>query len=358
MVEAKTISWLAWRRRGVLPTVALLTLGCTVPNDQEGTGEGTTLLPATPELATGDTILGTNWTEGDWEILRDKVRWAVAEGLHELPVGEALARLGATFVGTTYTPRTLGAPGPEHLVINLRELDCVTFIENLLALTWLVRNEGEVVLTDRGRALRAYEGYLRSVRYRGGVLDGYPSRLHYFSEWLQDNHDRGLVELKTETLGGITDGERIDFMSTHPEAYRQLADPGTLAAVKRTEERLDANAPHLFVPEARIAHVAGGVTDGDLIAATSTVQGLDVAHTGIALWREGKLHLLHAPLVGKSVEISEVSLAERIEGLSGQERHLWSRAHASGPEALGTWLGWKSVPAPPGRAEPVFQPTT
>jgi hypothetical protein len=71
--------------------------------------------------------------------------------------------------------------------------------------------------------------------------------------------------------------------------------------------------------------VAAGIRDGDVIAATSTVAGLDVAHTGLALWVDGSLHLLHAPLVGDSVEISTVPLAERILSINGQDGILVAR---------------------------------
>ncbi len=65
--------------------------------------------------------------------------------------------------------------------------------------------------------------------------------------------------------------------------------------------------------------------DGDIIAATSTVAGLDIAHTGIALWRDGRLHLLHAPLAGGVVQISEVPLAERIQRIDGQDGVMVAR---------------------------------
>jgi hypothetical protein len=55
------------------------------------------------------------------------------------------------------------------------------------------------------------------------------------------------------------------------------------------------------------------------------VSGLDVAHTGLALRIDGRLHLLHAPLVGDSVEISEVPLAERILDISGQDGIMVAR---------------------------------
>jgi hypothetical protein len=128
----------------------------------------------------------------------------------------------------------------------------------------------------------------------------------------------------TEELGGERDAEPVNFMSTHPDAYRQLADVANVERVRATEATLSA-AGRTYVPEDRIAEAASGIQDGDIIAATSTVPGLDVAHTGLALWVDGALHLLHAPLVGDSVEISTVPLAERILSITGQDGILVAR---------------------------------
>lgn len=265
------------------------------------------------------------WTDADWQVLDHKVRWAVAAGLDTLPLGSAIARLGETFVGTTYTPGTLEVPGPERVVINLRALDCVTFVENLLALTRFIRQDGSAALANRPAAEARYAGYLEELRYRGGHLDGYPSRLHYFSEWLSDNAQRGRLVLLARDLGGIQDTEPLSFMSSHPGSYRQLAEPGVLEQIRTMEARLNAGPARWYLPEDRIASVASQIHDGDVIAATSTLPGLDVAHTGIALWKDGELHLLHAPLVGKSVELSTLPLAQRILDLKAQDGIMVAR---------------------------------
>jgi len=265
------------------------------------------------------------WTDLDWRILDTKVRWAVAQRLDTLPIGTAIARLGETFVGTTYTPGTLEPPGPEHVVVNLHELDCVTFIENMLALTRFIRQDGIAALADRAAAEARYSRYLEELRYRGGHLEGYTSRLHYFSEWLSDNASRGRLLLLARGLGGVPDSEPLSFMSGHPAAYRQMADPGVPAAIRAMEQRLNAGPPRWYIPEKGIAAIADQIHDGDLIAATSTLAGLDVAHTGIALWKDGRLHLLHAPLVGKVVEISVLPLADRILEIKSQDGIMIAR---------------------------------
>jgi hypothetical protein len=272
-----------------------------------------------------DSIPGTPWTLEDWRVLGEKIRWAAARRLDTLELGEAIAALGATFVGATYRPGTLEAPGAERLIVNLRELDCVTFIENVLALTRFARHDGLALLADPPAARATYERYLRDLRYRGGMIEGYPSRLHYFSEWLAENELAGRVRQITRDLGGATDKEPIDFMSKHPAAYRQLMEAGVLDAIRAMEDRLNRAPPRWYLPEAHIAGTAGQIRNGDVIAATSTVAGLDVAHTGFALWRHGKLHLLHAPLVGRSVEISDQPLAERILAITSQDGIMVAR---------------------------------
>ena len=253
------------------------------------------------DMASGD------WAAQDWRVFRQKVRWAEAMRLDTLSMGDAVVRLAETFVGWTYTPQTLEVPGPERVVVNLAELDCVTFIENVLALVRYQARFGAVDEADPELARERYESLLEAIRYRGGGLSGYTSRLHYFSEWLTDNQDRGLVALRTAELGGIEDAEAIDFMSTHPSAYPALADDAdAVQAIRDVENRLNRNA-RLYIPDLAIGGIADRISDGDLIAATSTVTGLDIAHTGIAIRIDGRLHLLHAPL------------ADRILGIGSQD---------------------------------------
>jgi N-acetylmuramoyl-L-alanine amidase-like len=264
------------------------------------------------------------WLDSDWNIFRSKVEWAARQGLDTVPLPTAIAAIGRSFVGTPYVPHTLEADGPEHLVIDFRGLDCVTFVENSFALARFVTSGGQALLADRPAAEARYGVLLEQLRYRDGVIDGYPSRLHYFSDWIADNARRGLVTDVTREIGGVRDDEPIDFMTTHTDAYRQLSDPANVERLREVEQRL-TEAGHWYVPQDRIAAVSDRIQDGDIIAVTSTVSGLDVAHTGIALWVDGSLRLLNAPLVGDSVQISELSLADRVLGIKGQDGILVAR---------------------------------
>lgn len=246
----------------------------------------------------------------DFAIFSEKMRWAYSERLDTLPLGEIMARLGRTFLGTTYTPGTLDGEGPERLVVNLRELDCVTYVENVLAMSRLIK--------ARSADYNAYKAQLVRIRYRGGVLDGYPSRLHYFSDWIQDNESKGIVRDLTRDLGGVRRGGEIDFMSKNRSSYPRLSDPANLAAMERIEKAINGRSRY-YIPQDRIEKIEDRIRDGDIIGMTTTIGGLDITHTGIAVRIDGRVHLMHAPLVGKSVEISEVPLAERVKGIANQD---------------------------------------
>lgn len=258
------------------------------------------------------------WSAEDWQLFQDKVRWAVAQGLDTVPVGEAIVRMGESFVGTPYRAGTLEVPGPERMVVNLHELDCVTFVETVLALTRFVRRDGVVVLGDSVIAQLLYEHHLRDIRYRAGMIQGYASRLHYFSDWLGENAQAGHVDIVTASLGGVPDPRPITFMTSHANSYPALSDSVTLAQIQLVEGRLNAGPPRYVIPKDSIGAIVNGIHDGDVIAAATTVAGLDVSHTGFAIWRSGELHLMHAPLTGQPVEISPLPLPERIMGISSQ----------------------------------------
>lgn len=305
----------------LLLLAALLAAGCGSGDDDPGSAVPEAALEVAPEpprpsptAADSSDLLREN-RAADSIIAMERIAWARQQRLDTLPTGTLMAAIGRTFVGTPYVPQTLELEGQERLILNLRALDCVTFVENVLALARTVK---------AGGGFAEFERELQRIRYRTGEITGYPSRLHYFSEWISANAQKGLVTNVTQELGGVVDREPIDFMSRNRQAYRQLADQATFQEVLALERRLQGETRY-WIPKAQIASVAEGIRDGDIIAATSALPGLDVAHTGLAVWVDGQLHLMHAPLVGDSVEISDRPLAERIQRIARQDGIMVAR---------------------------------
>jgi len=315
------ISSLLWR---VFLPLLLVALGGCGGGDGGRVGEGDEGPEADPESWEGDVVAATRTlrpqegTDRDWELFRATVTRAWEEGLDTLPINEVMVTIGLSFVGTPYVPATLEVAGEEDVVVNFEEFDCVTFVENVLALARFVRLHDREILESEWGAREAYRGTLREIRYRRARVDGYSSRLHYFSDWIRDNEGKGLVREITQEMGGEEDYKAIDFMTTHPDAYRQLANLANLRAIQETEFQL-SGLRRFKIPEEEIQTWMSWIQDGDIIAATSTVDGLDVAHTGLAYWQGSELHLLHTPLVGGAVEVSRLPLATRILRQTGQD---------------------------------------
>jgi hypothetical protein len=235
------------------------------------------------------------------EILREKFRIATAESLQTRPIGAVMAAVGTSFIGTPYVAHTLEVSGPEHLVVNLQGLDCTTFVESVLAISRCIKLQR--------MTYDAFTRQLQLIRYRSGNIDGYPSRLHYFTDWIGDNSRKGIVRDITRVLGGIPFTKTIDFMSTHRTSYVQLSDDGVATAIRAVEVRLSSSV-RTYVPKADVPGVQEKLRDGDIIALTTSIPGLDVSHTGLIRMKGGRPCYLHAPLSGGTVRLSQGSLAD------------------------------------------------
>ncbi len=249
------------------------------------------------------------------------VRWAGQlreEGLVDPddPTGRAAARVGELAAGTPYEAYTLeaylkagGSPSrTEPLTLHLDRFDCVSLVESCLAVARVAHGPG-------APAWSSFADEMERMRYRGGVREGYVSRLHYFSEWLDDNARRGLVTILGEELGGHADTRPLRFMSTHADAYPALAMPEVLTQIGEMERSLDGT-PRWVIPTASIESVSDRIETGDVLAFATSIEGLDVTHAAFA-YRDaaGVLRVLHAPLSGGVVEVTESTLTQYVAAI-------------------------------------------
>ncbi|MEJ2583528.1 MAG: DUF1460 domain-containing protein [Robiginitalea sp.] len=238
----------------------------------------------------------------DREIFRNMM--GELQALSGDAMGATMVAVGAKFLGTPYVASTLELDGQEKLVVNFRGLDCTTFVENVLAISRL-KHEGKA-------DWESYLNTLEKIRYRQGTLQGYPSRLHYFTDWIRDNEQKGLVKDVTRQIGGVSAEKEINFMGTHPELYPALGREGNLEQIRRVETSLSIN-PLFVLPAKEVAKQEESLQDGDIIALATEIKGLDVTHTGIAVTgKDGRIHLLHASTEG-AVMITKAPLSEYLK---------------------------------------------
>ena len=245
------------------------------------------------------------YSEKDIEICNSTFQFAVDETLQTKPIGKVIVEVGKTFIGTDYVSHTLEVAGEERLVINLTGLDCNTFLEYVLVFARNIK-QGKTTFDD-------FKNELILLRYRDGKIEKYPSRLHYFTDWIYDNEKKAVVKDITKDLGGEPLKLDLSFMSDHPQYYKHLKEnPAFIPVIKQQEEEI-SKRKYYYIPKEKIAEIENKIEDGDLLAFTSTVKGLDVNHVGIAVrLDDGRIHLLHAPNVNYKVQISEFPLSEYV----------------------------------------------
>ena len=248
---------------------------------------------------TATTGCGPHVATEDRERFEACMQYARTGELDSLARAERVAKVGMFFAGTPYEGGTLDGEGEERLVVNLRAFDCVTFVDNVLAISMLDSYQGN----DMQPFLQA----LQKVRYRAGRIEGYTSRLHYSTDWLHEMEKGGIVRDITPELGGIPFIKPVDFLS------RQMQTKGDTLLyreMKHVETAINARK-RVYLPKEKVTEeVCKHIQDGDILLFTTNRPGLDTGHVGIAKRVDGEVHLLHASSSEKRVTVTPGNLVD------------------------------------------------
>ncbi|MEG4999129.1 N-acetylmuramoyl-L-alanine amidase-like domain-containing protein [Microcoleus sp. B4-D4] len=219
------------------------------------------------------------------------VQYAKQQNLPDRAIGEILQAIADNFLGKPYAENLLDNSGEEKLIVTLNKFDCVLFVETVLAIS-------------RGLSVKDYDyqnfvNRLEQQRYVNGKMNGYCSRLHYFSEWINDNQKRKTVENITAELGGVPMNKTLNFMSQHRSSYPQMVkDEATYQCIVNQEADLAKTIVN-YIPTNRIKSIYSQLKPGDIVAVATDLKGLDVTHTGFVYRNaDGNLGLIHASPAG------------------------------------------------------------
>jgi len=215
-------------------------------------------------------------------------------------MGELVGAIGMELRGIPYVGATLELyEDREVCSVNLTGLDCVTFFESALGFARMLKN-GE----GSPEAMMAQVTY---TRYRDGKVTDYVSRLHYTCDWFYDNQEKRVVkDITRELPGAVPFTTKVNFMSTHPESYKQLkANAALVPKVAETEKLINARNMY-YIPKEKVAEIEPLLKTGDIIGITTTIKGIDLSHTGLCYRdQNGVLRFLHASLDKKEVTLDD-----------------------------------------------------
>lgn len=221
---------------------------------------------------------------------------------NKIDSGDLLVKVGKVFLGTPYVANTLDQDSIEKLVVNLDELDCTTFIENCIALTYTLMHFDNPTYND-------FVFTLQDLRYKDGTIDGYASRNHYMTSWIVNNQK--YVKNISLALQGKNDPKQLDFMSNHVSAYPMLVKDSTqIALIKNTERELSTEGVYNYIPKTKISEILPQLYNGDIVVFATSIKGLDYSHIGMIIKDNNSTKLLHASSKYKKVIIDPKSLEQ------------------------------------------------
>lgn len=230
--------------------------------------------------------------------------------LKEAPRKASTLWFARQFHGIPYVAHTLEVNDNEQLVVNTRQLDCTTLVETVTALTICVQQEK--------RRWADYLRTLRTLRYRQGLMDGYTSRLHYFTDWIDDKQLMGIVSEIQGPNPPFTALQKVQvsYMSQHPQSYQALKANAALVPVIKRQEQALTGKTYRYIPKQAIRNtqlLRQTIKDGDIIAITCNKKGLDIAHLGFAVWQKDGLHLLNASSIHHKVVTEPLTIRQYLQ---------------------------------------------
>jgi hypothetical protein len=214
--------------------------------------------------------------------------------------GLLVIKVGKLLLGTPYVASTLETGGSEKMVINLRGLDCTTFAENCLALARTIHKSNPT--------FNDFVEELKFIRYRDGILKDYPSRLHYFSDWIYNNDQKKVVKSISKEIADIAIENKVNFMSNNLQDYPILKTHPDFVKEIALQENVISKRKAWYIPKNRLSEFEHSLKDGDIIGITTKMPGMDISHVIIAIRVDGRVHLLNASSKQMKVVISNETL--------------------------------------------------
>ncbi|HBY02862.1 MAG TPA: DUF1460 domain-containing protein [Rikenellaceae bacterium] len=239
------------------------------------------------------------------------------QGKTDLPADELIVETAKFFLGVPYVANTMEIE-PEGLVVNLRELDCTTFLETVYALAMTAKS--------KNLTFDNFCSKLQWLRYRDGLISDYTDRLHYTSDWIDENQNKGIVKSIAQSAGGEPLNLNLYVMSSNTDKYKQLkGKAGLIGKVKAKEIEINARNHH-YIPSAKIDQNAGLIKSGDMVGFVTTLPGIDISHVGI-IYKEGdKLTFFHASSSQKKVVLNKEPLSVFVKGTGRNTGIVLARA--------------------------------
>ncbi|HAC64522.1 MAG TPA: DUF1460 domain-containing protein [Cyanothece sp. UBA12306] len=258
--------------------------------------------------SSGDDIEQQNQNKLRFEQI---IQTVINNDLSSLTMGEVLQEVSRQFLGAVYQAGLLDKSEQEKLFISLKQFDCVLFVETVLGIS---RN-----IAAQDYQYETFVNNIQNVRYANGEINDYCSRLHYFSDWINDNEKRGNVQNITDELGGVKFAKKLNFMTTNRKLYPKLVNnEANYQCILQREKQLN-QLDIYYIPHSQIKAIYEKLQPGDIIAIATDISGLDVTHTGLVYrTKEENIGFIHASPAGQVTIAQDLqTYAQNVKNAAG-----------------------------------------
>ncbi len=199
----------------------------------------------------------------------DRLDRILASGQQIGDTGKRIEFLSGHFLGVRYGESSLigDAGTPEVFVVNLGEVDCMTFIEYVEAMR-------------RSYSFTQFREQLKEVRYHFGRIS-FTQRNHFFTDWV-DNQGAYIEDVTAQA--GQSRAKKIRKILN-----RKKDGTALLAGIEAAERDISYIPPEIVGDT-----LMERLRTGDYIGIYSPQNGLDVSHVGILVKEGGMVFFRHA----------------------------------------------------------------
>ncbi|QPE17965.1 DUF1460 domain-containing protein [Providencia rettgeri] len=228
---------------------------------------------------------------GSYKVLDEIFNEQAAMQSHNASQADKIDALTQHFLTTPYNKQTLNMSplSAEELVINLKEMDCMTFIE----------------YTEAFKRSKNYEQFvlnLINIRYISQNIT-FKHRRHFFSDWAQEP-EAIVVDITNEISShAVKVNKRLNFKN-----HNQMYISGL-----PVKNRLITYIPTEYVDDDLVLRLNAG----DYIGIYSKDNGLDVSHVGVVIRRGNKTIFRNASSLRGNLQVIDIELSDYLKGKSG-----------------------------------------
>ncbi len=223
---------------------------------------------------------------GNWDQSRLNEFLAQCQNMQQ---NEKTKKISDTFLNTQYKSNTLKGSKDiqEQLVIDLKNVDCFTFIDYVEAM-------------KQSSNFEQFKQNLIQLRYQKGKIS-YQNRNHFFTDWAQHNDFENItskITNKTEKL--------VKHLNQFDDNKLYLEGIGV-------KQRL----VEYIKPEQVTQELLDQLQTGDYIGIYTTKEGLDVSHTGLIIKKGSRTFFRHASSKKKYKKVVDEPFIEYIQKTPG-----------------------------------------